>query len=115
MSGEIHSASPDGRFVIRVSAWEARMSLWVETPNLYDMMTNEDLLTFRNSNWSLDQAFWQAGNLVTMTMRKYPGDHTPSSVEVTVDCLARTATVAGKPAMSLTDVESALESAIRKR
>ena len=115
MSEDIHSKSPDGRFVIRVNAWEARMSLWVETPNLYDTVANESLLTFRDSNWSLDHASWETGNIVTMSLRKYPGDHTPPSVAVTINCVARTASVAGKSLKSLNEIEPALECALQKR
>ena len=115
MPGEIHSKSPDGRYIIRVNAWEARMSLWVETPDVWDTVANKSLLTFRDSNWSLDHASWENGNIVTMSLRKYPGDHTPPSVAVTLDCVARSATVAGKPVKSLSEIESALDSAIQKR
>jgi hypothetical protein len=79
MPGETRFTSPSGRFLIYVNAWEARLSLWIETPEIYDTIANETLLRLRNSNWSLDQAAWQTENIVTMTVRKYPGDHTPSS------------------------------------
>ena len=29
-------SSPDGRFTIETTAWEARMSHWIETPRLVD-------------------------------------------------------------------------------
>jgi len=34
VAGETKSTSPTGRYVISVDPWEARMSLWVETPTL---------------------------------------------------------------------------------
>lgn len=56
MPGEARSTSPGGRYVVYVDAWEARMSLWVETPELVDTQTGRTLLGFRNTNWSLDEA-----------------------------------------------------------
>jgi hypothetical protein len=108
MNPEHKYPSPDGRFVFHIFPWEARMSLWIETPNLVEVASGERLVRFKDSNWSLDGATWLDSGRVTMTLRKYPGDHTPGNFEVTVDCAARTAAVAGRM-VPLTAVERELQ------
>lgn len=110
MSFEVQSTSPSGRYQVRVDPWEARMSLWVETPELVDSVIGTTLLAFADPNWSLDAAAWQ-GERVTLTLRRYPGDHVPSQFEVVVDCAALSATVQSMPVPSLAAIEPALERA----
>jgi hypothetical protein len=105
------STSPSGRFEITISAWEARMSLWIETPTLRDTATGETLLSFEDGNWSLDAADWRSGSVVALDLRKYPGNHRPSSVVATVDCVARMAEVAGET-VPLNRLEGALEKSL---
>src|SRR6185436_1450296 len=58
------SKSPSGRFEITIAAWEARMSLWIETPTLSDRLTGQELLSFNDPHWSLDSAEWQSDSTV---------------------------------------------------
>ena len=102
------SQSPSGRFEITISAWEARMSLWIETPTLLDRHSNEAILVFQDPNWSLDSATWTSDATVVLTLRKYPGNHRPTSLVATVDATARTATVEGTT-VPLTALESLLD------
>jgi hypothetical protein len=106
------SKSPSGRFEITIAAWEARMSLWIETPTLSDRLTGQDLFSFKDPNWSLDSAEWLSDSIVALKMRKYPGNHLPAHVVVTVDCLAGTADIGGTTVPSINDLERHLESAL---
>ena len=110
MSTEIASTSPTGRYVIRVFPWGVRMSHWIETPELLDTHTNTILIRFTDPNWSLETATWKSDTVVTLSLRRYPGDHTPSSFEATVDCQRQTATI-GQQALLLTRFERVLEHA----
>jgi hypothetical protein len=83
------STSPTGRYLITLSAWEARMSLWIETPLLSDQSSGEQLLGFRDSHWSLDSAEWSSDSVVELKMRKYPGNHVPAQLDLKIDCGAR--------------------------
>jgi hypothetical protein len=109
------SESPSGRFRIAISAWEARMSLWIETPTLRDNVTGEILLSFKDSNWSLDGARWLSDSVVEFTLRKYPGGHLPAQVVAIVDCAQRNSKIGPTEVQSLADLESALERALTWR
>ena len=91
------------------------MSLWIETPTLRDKATGEILLSFKDSNWSLDAARWLSDSVVELTLRKYPGSHLPVHVVATVDCAHRNAKVGPVEVESLADLESALEGALTWR
>ena len=104
--------SPSGRFGISISAWEVRMSLWIETPVLCDRTNGQRLLVFKDSNSSLNSAEWLSESVVLMKLRKYPGNHLPAEVVTTIDCIARTAEVEGKKVNSLSEVERFLEEAL---
>jgi hypothetical protein len=106
------SRSPSGRFEISVSAWEARMSHWIETPTISDSFTGKEVLRFEDPNWSLDSAQWLSDSTVVLTLRKYPGNHHPTSLAATVDCLAGTAAVEGTSVPSLRHLERALDGAL---
>jgi hypothetical protein len=110
-----NSDSPSGRFTITISAWEARMSLWIETPTLSDGSTNERLLVFKDSNWSLNSAEWLSDSIVVLKLRKYPGNHIPAEVTATIDCLAKTAEVNGKRVETLAQIERCLDEALTWR
>lgn len=101
--------SPTGKYHFQIAPWEARMSLWIESPALLKAKNDEVIFTFDNPNWSLDSAEWLNEEHVKMTLRRYPGDHTPSSFEVEVDCDAKQATV-GRDAIPLDALEKHLES-----
>jgi hypothetical protein len=105
VSSTVKSNSPDGQFQVRVEAWEARMSLWVESPEICNAGTGETLLQFVSEMWSLDKANWKTNELVELTMRKYPGNHTPAQLTVVVDCRNKVAALQSLPPVEL-DVES---------
>jgi hypothetical protein len=86
------------------------MSLWIESFTLAEAASGEVVYRPGDSNWSLDSADWLSDSRVKMDLRKYPGDHTPSSFEVVIDCETKTAEIAGsgKPPVPLRELESAL-------
>ena len=88
------------------------MSLWIETPTLTDQASGEQLLGFRNPNWSLDSAEWLSESVVELKLRKYPGNHVPAEIAARIDCGDRTAEVAGKRLDSLERVEDCLDKAL---
>ncbi|MDR3414848.1 MAG: hypothetical protein P4L83_01565 [Nevskia sp.] len=108
---ELKSTSPGGRYVIRVYPWEARMSLWIECPELYDTVGGRRLFVPKDGHWSLDSAQWQSESVVTMRLRKYPGDHSPSQFEVTLDCASLAASLDSVAVGSVAGLEPALERA----
>jgi len=103
--------SPSGRFEVRVSPWEARMSLWVETPTVVDTATGRELLAFADVRWSLDEAEWVSDSVVELWLRKYPGSHRPPGVMVTVDCDGETAQI-GEATVPFREVERTLDQAL---
>ncbi|MDX2007972.1 MAG: hypothetical protein SFU83_22245 [Meiothermus sp.] len=109
---ELRSTSPDGRYLIQVHLWEARMSHWIESPEILDSRTGEVLLRFEDGNWSLDDAFWENGTVVRLNLRKYPGDH-PSAFKVYVSLEACTA-VFEERQLELSGLEPALEKAYQR-
>jgi hypothetical protein len=110
MTTEIRSTSPDGRFQVRVLAWEARNSLWVESPSIWDNVTDSPLLSFSSKMWSLDESVWLSDCAVQLTLRKYPGNHTPVHLLVKVDCRTRVALIDPGIHVALDQLEARLES-----
>jgi len=110
---EVKSTSPDGRFQVRVEAWEARNSLWVESPAIYNAKTEEVLLQFQSEMWSLDRADWKANQVVDLTLRKYPGNHTPAQLIATVDCELQEAGIKSPPTVPLKKLEQLLENELK--
>lgn len=106
------SESPTGRYRISTSAWEVRMSLWIESPTIMDSSSGKALLSFRDPHWSLDSAEWLTESVVVLRMRKYPGNHQPPQVSATVDCAARTAEVGTAGPVPLGRLERSLDRAL---
>lgn len=111
---DLKSTSPGGRYLVRVYPWEARMSLWIECPELVDTLSGRQLFAPKDSHWSLDSAQWQNESVVTMRLRKYPGDHSPGQFEATLDCVSLAASLGGVAVGSVDRLEAALERAYRE-
>ncbi|MEY4563388.1 MAG: hypothetical protein RLZZ618_2665 [Pseudomonadota bacterium] len=103
------SASHDGIFQVHVVAWEARNSLWVESPRIVDTRTGETLFRFLDESWSLDRTEWTCDDQVQLSLRKFPGDHTPSQLVCSIDCNGRRATIESSAAIPLDQLEPLLE------
>lgn len=106
------SASPTGRYAVMVSPWEVRMSLWIETPVLFDCGAGKPLLRFKDPLWSANSADWLGDSVVALKLRKYPGNHVPAEVTALIDCAAGTAQIDGKRVDSLARVERCLDDAL---
>lgn len=109
MPHEVRSLSPTGRFEVRVNVWEARNSLWVESPEIFDLTENKSLLQFASNLWSLDSSDWKTSSVVCLVLRKFPGNHVPVQLEVTVDLQSKTASVQSSPPLPLGALEQAME------
>ncbi|WP_395143623.1 hypothetical protein [Armatimonas sp.] len=114
MALDFRYPSPDDRYGFRISSWEARMSHWIESAELIEVSTEEHVFSFSDTNWSLDNAVWDSPSVVRLTVRKYPGNHTPPDFTVVLDCEAKTVTVDGVPVAKPHLVESYLDEQVRK-
>ena len=85
------------------------MSHWIESFTLVEAEGGAALFRPKDSNWSLDSAEWTSDSLVKMQLRKYPGDHKPSSFEVVIDCESQTARAHGGDSIPLRELDEALE------
>ena len=113
MSDAPKSTSPDGRYAIHVDMWEARMSHWIESPDISDAQSGERLLRFADDNWSLDDSQWLSAGQVRLTLRKFPGSHTPVDLEPVVDCVNRTVTLPNGAQLPLARLEAELDGLLR--
>jgi hypothetical protein len=86
MDTGLRSTSPRGEYIVTVSSWEVRMSLSGRYSDAGgSQRTGENLLSFEDPNWSLNQARWTDDSTVVLSLRKYPGNHTPWAIDVTVN------------------------------
>ena len=109
---EILSTSPTGRFEVRADVWEARNSLWVRSPSIWDTERSLHILSFEEESWSVDMSTWLSETKVLLLLRKFPGNHRPEQLNVEIDCVARTAMVSPAMPISLVDLESVLDHAL---
>ena len=103
--------SPNGAWNVTTSPWEARMSLWIESPSLIDVQSGAALFAFNDVHWSLDAATWLSDSVVEWRLRKYPGNHLPIDLVVRIDCERRCVEFNGKD-VPLASLESALDAAM---
>src|SRR5688500_11642150 len=66
MTPEVRSTSPDGRYRLVVTSWEARNSLWVDTPQVVEATTGEPLLRFSSDKWSVDANRWESASVLEL-------------------------------------------------
>lgn len=109
---EILSTSPSKRFQVRADVWEARNSLWVYSPSIWDVELDYHLLSFEDKRWSVDTSSWLSETTVRLSLRKFPGNHRPEQLSVEVDCLGFTATVPRAATTPLADLETVLNRAL---
>ena len=103
--------SPTGLYAITLAEREVFNTHWLHVPSLQVAQTGETFLTL-GEQWSLDESAWQSDSIVALTLRKYPGNHTPSDLVATVDCAARTARVGEGAFAPLADLEQRLDRAL---
>lgn len=109
----IYSTSPSGRYEISRYSHEAFNTCWVDTPTVTDKQTGEVVLTFTDTMWSLDEAKWQGDSAVVFEMRKYPGNHEPRGLVITLDCDARQARIGGNEAVSFGSLEACMNASLQ--
>jgi hypothetical protein len=114
MESEKKYKSNGGDYVFHTWAWEARMSHWIESFALVDVASGRSLIAFKDSNWSLEQALWLSSSVVRFSVRKYPGDHTPSEFEVEADCATLLAHVQGGAEIPFSEIEPTLDALYRR-
>jgi hypothetical protein len=102
------STSADGRFLLRVTGWEAFNTQWVYCPEIIDLSTGQTIFRFQDRNWSLDQDEWETLSVVRFTLRKWPGNHQPVALTAAIDCFTRLCDVMGTQ-VTLDSLESELE------
>jgi hypothetical protein len=88
------------------------MSHEIETPTLTDLRSGEVLVSFQDTNWSLDAADWLSDSVVKLTLRKYPGAHFPIQLTVVVDCLNKIADLGGTRLSALAQLEHKLDQSL---
>lgn len=108
-ASDVQSTSPDGRYCVQVTPWEARHSLWVYSPRIIDTREGLCIFQFSDACWSADQSTWLTPTTVALNLRKFPGDRMGQGVRVVVDCDGRVARWESGKAVELSDLESALE------
>jgi len=109
---EIISTSPDGRFQVQAEVWEARNSLWVYSPCIWDAELSLHILRFENEFWSVDNSAWLSERKVLLVLRKFPGNHRPEQLSVEIDCVAHVAMIPHASPAPLVGLESALNNAV---
>jgi hypothetical protein len=103
--------SPDGRFRITVEMYEAFNSHWVLIPTIEEVESAEVLLKM-DRGWSMDESRWIGDHVVELTLRKYPGNHSPADLVATVDCVARIGIVGQGEMLPLGVLEANLNAAL---
>jgi hypothetical protein len=103
--------SPAGTYEITLAEREVFNTHWLHVPSLRDVHTGETFLAL-SEEWSLDESAWQTDSVVTLRLRKYPGNHTPPDVVAIVDCAERTATVGEGASGPLADLEQRLDAVL---
>lgn len=111
---EVMSVSPEKNFEVRTDVWEARNSLWVYSPSIWDTKHRNCIFSFKDVNWSVDTSVWKDDVTVSLCLRKFPGDHRPDSVTVEINCIALQAkALALETALALEDLEGVLDKALK--
>lgn len=110
-SAELQSTSPFGCYQVFVDPWEARGSLWVYSPLIIDVGTQELILKLADLNWSMDCAVWESDTTVRLGLRRFPGDRAPFGISVQIDCASRFGVI-GDSRFPLVEIDLALERAL---
>jgi len=111
---KIMSTSPRKNYEVRAEVWEARNSLWVYSPSIWDASREFCIFSFSDENWSADSTTWQNEATVRLCVRKFPGNHRPDVFAVEINCLSLKAKITA-PAMEIAvhDLEVELDKALK--
>ncbi|WP_213816114.1 hypothetical protein [Glaciihabitans sp. dw_435] len=101
--------SPGGTYVLETMAYEARSSAWVFQPHVLVAASRETVFAFGSGMWSADSAQWVDDSNLRLEVRKFPGGHQPSSLQIVIDCAAGSASTPATPHVALRQLEAALD------
>ncbi|WP_273822315.1 hypothetical protein [Pseudomonas asplenii] len=106
---EILSSSPDGRYQVQATPWEAGNSHWLFPPQIIDTQNGNLVFGFEDPRWSVDLSTWSSPTRVNLKLRKYPGHRAPLGLTMTIECALCTAEYGDGTHIELARLESALE------
>lgn len=106
---EIQSTSPDDRYRVEVTPWEALNTQWVCSPQIVDTWQGSCVFQFEDARWSADQSVWLNPTTVELKLRKFPGDKTGRGVCVVIDCAGLVARLGDGSVVELSVLEAALD------
>lgn len=106
---EIQSTSPDDRYRVEVTPWEARNTQWVCSPQIVDTWQGSCVFQFEDARWSADQSVWLNPTTVELKLRKFPRDKTGRGVCVVIDCAGLVARLGDGSVVELSVLEAALD------
>ena len=106
---EILSLSPDGRYQVQATPWEAGNSHWLFPPKIIDTQNGNVVFGFEDPRWSADLSTWLSPTRVELKLRKYPGDRAPLGLTMIIECALRIAESGDGTHIELARLESTLE------
>lgn len=106
---ETLSLSPDGRYHIQATPWEAGNSHWLFPPQIIDTQNANVVFSFKDPLWSADSSTWLSPTRVELKLRKYPGHRAPLGLTVIIECALRIAEYGDGTHIDLAGLESTLE------
>ncbi|ELS41258.1 hypothetical protein [Pseudomonas syringae] len=109
---ETLALSPDGRYRVEATPWEAGNSHWVFPPVIIDTQQNSCVFTFKSSLWTADRAIWLDATRVELKLRKYPGGLTGTGITVAIDCARDIAVYGAGLEVDLSKFEEALDTMV---
>ena len=106
---EILSLSPDGRYKVQATPWEAGNTHWLFPPQIIDTQNASVVFAFEDRLWSADRSTWSSPTRVELKLRKYPGNRAPQGLTVIIECALRIAEYGDGSHIELARLESTLE------
>jgi hypothetical protein len=112
---ETLSVSPNKCYELRAEVWEARNSLWVYSPIIWDVTLEQSAFRFKDEKWSVDSNTWLNASTVQLSLRKFPGSQRRENITVEVDCITRIAKILPSTIAKIDALEEALELALGEK
>lgn len=106
---EILSLSPDGRYQVQATPWEAGNTQWVFPPQIIDIQNGSEVFSFMDPLWSADRSTWLSPTRVELRLCKYPGHRAPLGLTAIIECALRTAEYGDGTHIELARLESTLD------
>ena len=106
---EILSLSPDSRYQVQATPWEAGNSHWLFPPKIIDTQNGNVVFGFEDPRWSADLSTWSSPTRVELKLRKYPGHRAPLALTMIIECALRIAEYDDGTHIELARLESTLD------